>query len=353
MASQGALLILDGAYGEGGGVTVRTALTMAALTQQPFRITSVRGAQKRQGLNSEDLLLIRALAQSTHAEVIGAELGSMQFSFLPTRTPRALNERLDVGDDRKEDGHANAQVVLVTLLPVMARTGAYSALFAVGETFGRNVLGFDAYANVTLPALQAFGLHAYPDMSVAGFGLHSRGEVATEIEPSALVGVDLSQRGELLAVRASITTGELPEPVAERGEGHLANMARSAGIPLEADCCFPRSSTPGAHVTLWAEFERGFGSASAFGARGVRIETVAQQAFSGFMDWYRSDSTVDANLADQLIVTAAMAEGHTVMKVHRLSPRLLTMIWVIKQFLPIHITVKGAENQPGSITIRR
>lgn len=353
VAKPNAALVLDGSYGEGGGAIVRTALAMSALTQQPVRIENVRGAQQRQGLSSEDLCILRALALSTSAETVGAEFGSRTVSFLPTRAPRALNERFDIPDADDGPGHANALVVLSSLLPVMARAGAFSALFAVGETFGRNILGFDAFAHSTIPALQRFGLYAFPDLAVAGFGLHSRGEVAVEIEPSALHAAKFTDRGELLSARAMVTTGELPSPIAERGVAHIARMAHHAGIPIEPEFTLARAKTPGAHVTIWAEFENGFGSASAAGARGVRIEAIAQQAFEGFNEWMKSGSTVDAFLADQLLLTAVLAEGETVLKVQRLTQRFLTMVWVVKQFAPIHITVKGHGDNPGTVTIRR
>jgi len=353
VAGLGAPLVLDGAYGEGGGAVVRTALAMSALTQQPLRIENVRGAQLRQGLNCEDLTILRAFALSCAAETVGAEYGSKQVSFLPTRAPRALTERLDVPDADDGPGHANALVVLSTLAPVLCRTGAFSALFAVGETFGRNILGFDAFAFSTVPALQRLGLYCYPDLAIAGFGLKSRGEVVLEIEPSALHGASLTDRGELIAARAMVTTGELPSPIAERGVAHIARMAHSAGIPVDAEATLAKAKSPGAHVTIWAEFENGFGSWSSAGARGVRIESIAQQAFDGFHEWFRSGSTVDEHLADQLLVAAVLADGETILKVHRLTQRFLSMVWVIKQFVPIHITVKGQEGNPGTVTIKK
>ncbi len=353
MPPLGSPLILDGAYGEGGGTLVRTALAMSALTQQPFRLENVRGAQSRQGLLSEDLTVLRALALSCSAETIGAELGSSQFSFLPTRAARTLHERLEPVADGEGKGHANANVVLSSLAPVMARSGGYSTLFAVGETFGRHVLGFDSFAQTTLAVWRRQGLYAYADMPVAGFGLQSRGEVALEIEPSVLQGMDWSDRGRLKLARAIVTTAELPEPVGERGVEHIERLGQSAGVPIEAESIPLRAKTPGAQVTVWAEYERGLAGFAAYGQRGVRIETIAQQAVDGLLHWQTSDATVDDHLADQILINATLAEDPTTFKVERLTPRLLTMIWVIKQFLPIHLTVKGAEGKPGIVTIRR
>lgn len=353
MPPLGSPLILDGANGEGGGTLIRTALAMSALTQQPFRLENARGAQNRQGLLSEDVTVLRALALSCEAETVGTEVGSTQFSFLPTRAARPLHERLEPVDDHDTKGHANANVVLSALAPVMARTGGYTTLFAVGETFGRHVLGFDAFSHVTLLAWRRQGLYAYADMPVAGFGLHSRGEVALEVEPSVLQGLNWSERGALVSAHGLVTTAELPETVGERGVEHMERVGASAGLPLEAEVVALRSRTPGAQVTVWAEYENGVAGFSAYGQRGVRIETIVQQAVDSLLHWQASQATIDDHLADQVLLNAVFAEDPTVFRVERLTSRLLTMIWVVKQFLPIHLTVKGSEGKPGMITIRR
>ena len=89
------------------------------------------------------------------------------------------------------------------------------------------------------------------------------------------------------------------------------------------------------------------------GAQGVRAETVAQQAFEELLDWMSGSSTVDPYLADQLVIPLAFAEGSSSFTVSRLTKRFLTIVWVIKQFLPIHLTVRGTENGPGVVTIVR
>lgn len=353
MPGLGSPLILDGATGEGGGTLIRTALAMSSLTQQPFRLTNARGAQARPGLLNEDLTVLRALALSCHAEVVGAEVGSTQFSFLPTRAPRALNERLEPLADSSGRAHANANVVLSSLAPVLARTGGYSTLFAVGETFGRHVLGFDSFAQVTLTAWRRQGLYAFADMPSAGFGLGSRGEVALEVEPSVLQGLEWHDRGKLRSVHGLVTTAELPESVSARGVEHLDRLGHSSGLPIECEANPLRAKTPGAQVTVWAEFDRGLAGFAAYGQRGVRIETIAQQAIDALLNWQASDATVDDHLADQILINAVMSEDASVFRVQQLTQRLLTMVWVVKQFLPIHVTVKGSEGKPGTITIRR
>lgn len=346
-------IILDGTHGEGGGALVRAALAMSALTQQPLRITSVRGNLRAQGLQSEDLAILEALKLSCHAETTGIELGSTEFSFLPTRRPRALDTFIKVPDAYDGPGHANALVVINALLPVLARTGAYSFLNVEGETFGLNAIGYDSFVSSTLGAMARMGLHVEADQLETGFGRASRGTVRVEIEPSVLEGVDWSSRGEMLSARAVLTIGELSESLSDRAVSYLSKLAHAAKLDLEIDVVRVKSQTPGVHLTITGEFERAYGGSQAMGAKGLRIETVVQTGFEKFMYWLRSESTVDEYLIDQLIIAAAIADSPSTFKVQRLTQRFLTTVWVIKQFLPIHITVKGHEGDPGTVTVRR
>ncbi|HVL37799.1 MAG TPA: RNA 3'-terminal phosphate cyclase [Fimbriimonadaceae bacterium] len=353
MAVLGTPIVIDGSHGEGGGALLRTALAMSALTQQPLRVVNIRGGTKFAGLNPEDVTILRALALACSAETLGAEVGEASVSFLPTRRPRGLNETLEIVQGRDGTGFANALVVLNSLLPVMARTGVYTKLTAEGETFGNNMLSFDYFANVTLQAYRKLGIYSFAEMSLAGFGRGSRGEVRLETEPSAINGILWPDRGEMLGVRAIVTTAELSESVGQRGVAHLTKLAYHSGLSLEPEPVAVRAKGPGCFITVWAEFERGFGGATAMGARGVRVEAVAQQAFEAFAQWLRTDATVDAFLADQVLLAAALAEGESTFKTPRLTQRFLTSSWVIKQFLPIHITIRGQENEPGVVSIKR
>jgi RNA 3'-terminal phosphate cyclase (ATP) len=342
---------LDGAHMEGGGALVRTALTMASLTQQPVRIFNVRGNAATPGLTSEDLAIQRALALACGAETSG-ELGGHDLLFVPTRRPAGLSERFDAPES-PTDRHANSPTVLMSVLPVLARSGVYSKVTAAGETHGNHVLSYDYFANVTLGALRRFGLYAFPELAMAGFGRGSSGEVRLEIEPSALSGVDWPTRGAMIACHATVALGDLSAAIGARGVSHLERLAHHAGLPLTVEISEVRTRTPGAYVTIWAEFERGFGGAGSMGRRGLRIEAVAQAAFDSFREWLAGETTIDSYLSDQILPTAAMAEGESLVRIARITQRFQTVAWVIKQFLPIRITVRGAEGEEGLVTIRR
>lgn len=352
MAVSSGLIILDGSHGEGGGALIRTALAMAALTQQPVRIDNVRGGTRFPGLDVEDLTLVRALGRMCQAEVTGGESGSTTLSFLPTRRATGFNGALE--GHRSDSGRGpNACIVLSTLLPVLARSGVYSSLTADGETYGLNALSYDYFANVALGALKKAGLYAFPELLSAGFGRDARGTVAMDIEPSAIQGVQWMDRGRLVAVKAVVATAGLPDGVGERAVSHLRKLAQNSGVQIEASAVPVGARGTGAFVTCWAAYERGFGGGAAMGTRGLRVETLSQLAFEEMFEWMATPSTVDPYLADQLLLPLVLAETESSFVVSRLTSRFLTSVWVIKQFTPIHITLRGSENTPGTVTIRR
>lgn len=352
MAVVAAPIVLDGSYGEGGSALLRTGLALSAITEQALRIDMVRGGTKFPGLTPEDLAIAKALAMVCQAETVGAEVGSNTISFLPTRRPRNWRSE-NGGIGAGPDGALNANVVLNTLLPVLARTGAYSSVVARGETYGLASLSYDYFANATLLAYRKLGLFAIANQQAGGFGRMGQGEVLLDVEPSYLQGFNGDDRGQLRGIHAIVTTSDLPDSVGHRGVAHLERLAQNVGMQIRAEASRVLSREPGAFITVWAEYDRGVGGGGVMGQKGVRVEAVAQQAFQSVFDFIRSGATFDPFLADQVIVAAALAEGETTFKVSRLTERFLTQVWVIKQFLPIPITIKGTVDQPGTVKIRR
>lgn len=353
MAVLGAPIVLDATHGEGGGALLRTALVMAALTQQPVNAVGIRGATKYPGLSEEDLVLVRVIAAVCGAETVGAQLGSHELSFLPTRRPRALSEADVSSVDRDTGGSVGALVVASCLTPLLARTGAYSTCAITGETYGHGLLTFDYFQSVTLSALRRLGIYAHCDQHEAGYGRNSQGLVRLEVEPSAVSGADWSNRGKLVRACAILSTSELNVSVAKRGEAHLLHLARSAGVELEVAIQQPSSRTSGAHVTMWGEYESGIGGSTGMGRKGLRMESVVQTAFEGFQSYRRSEAALDAYVADQVLLAAAIADSDTVFTTQCLTQRLLTVSWVIKQFTPIRITISGREGEPGTVVVRK
>ncbi len=91
------MLSLDGAYGEGGGQVLRTALSLAALTGVAVRIEGIRAQRSKPGLRPQHLTTVQAVARVSQGEVTGARLGSQALTFKP-RTLQGGHYCFDVAE---------------------------------------------------------------------------------------------------------------------------------------------------------------------------------------------------------------------------------------------------------------
>ncbi|RYG31846.1 hypothetical protein EON81_21995, partial [bacterium] len=345
------LLVLDGAHLEGGGALVRTALVMSAATQQGFQIDDVRGGTRHPGLDPEDVVLLMAVAAACRAETTGVAIGSKSFTFRPTI--RAIKIEDTLPDIRTENNRgSNAAVSLATLAPILARASAYSSVIATGETYGMRVLGYDALAGPVAELWRELGLYTYFELGRAGFGRTSDGEITMEVEPSALKGIEWIDRGKLRSIKAAIAY-KGHSAAADRCLSHLQRLATNTGLKIEGDLIEVGAADHGMHLTIWARYDKGLGTGAATAARGMRAEGVAQQAFEELFSWMSTPATLDPYLADHILLPAVLAEGTTSFRTNRLTRRFLTKVWVVKQFTPLHITVRGSEDGPGHVTIQR
>ena len=346
-------VILNGAHGEGGGALLRTALIMSALMEQPVRIHSVRGAMRKPGLNAEDLGLLFALRQACQAEVDGDEIGSSDLTFIPRRHGRSIDLEVDLSkfDGGKVPGAAC--VIAEALVPLMARAGAVSRLTIYGETHSNNTLSFDTFESSTCAGHATQGIGIFPALVTTGFGFGSRGKAVIEYEPSEVVPFEWIERGELKECGITITATEAPQPVIAEMERIAVAHMTSLGWEPDVHIQEVRGREPGVSLTYWAKCASGMGSASGCMNRGGNPKSFADAVWTEFLDWWSSETTIDPFLADQLLIPAVLAEGKTHFSTQRITRRLVTMAWIIKQFIPIQVTIKGREGTKGSVTIQR
>lgn len=344
-------LVINGGQGEGGGALFRTALAMSALTQIPVRIHQIRAATRKPGISSEDLTFVRMLEAVSGARLEGDELDSHELLFVPKHAPKALKGEFDVQSHEKGLIPGNALMLAESIWPVLARTGAYSSFLIMGETYNNHTLTFDAFSQASLLLHSRQGVVGFAAQKVAGFGFAGRGEVQFEVEPSAPNGFQWLTRGELISVRAIVSYYGVSKEMLERGKEALESILASYGEHFELEMNQVESRENGVHVTLMAEYESGLGVGSCLGARGVKIESVCRAAQSALKEFTDSNATLDPFLADQALVCAALAQEPTQFVTQRITPRLQTMAYIIRQFIPIPITILGRLNDAGTIKI--
>ena len=148
------MIQIDGAFGEGGGQVLRTALGLSLATGKAFRIENIRGRRKNSGLLRQHLTAVKAAVEISGADAEGVEMRSSALTFQPGRV-KPGTYRFAVGSA----GSATLvfQAVLPGLLMAAAKsTDAFELVFE-GGTHNPFAPPFDFLAESFLPLLRKMG----------------------------------------------------------------------------------------------------------------------------------------------------------------------------------------------------
>lgn len=339
------MIRIDGAYGEGGGQVLRTALALSAILAVPVEVTNIRAGRKNPGLQPQHLTAVNALAAITGAEVQGAVLGSTHLRFSPG-VGRENAYRFAVGT-----AGSISLVLQAVLLPLAFAKGP-SRLALSGGTHVPWSPPYQYTTEVFLPTLARMGVKAEMELLRWGFYPKGGGEVQGIVYPvHTLQPLDSTLRGALVGIRGLSAVANLPVSIAKRQKDQAEMRLREVGLEARIDLLEVGAKGPGTFFFLLAEFEGARAGFSALGERGKPAERVADEAVEAFLTYWRSGAALDPYLADQLLLPMALAEGGSAMTTSRISQHLLTNVWLIQQFLPIPIRVEGKGGGPGRVTV--
>ncbi len=318
-------VVLDGAYGEGGGQIVRTALAMSVITGKPVRIKRIRAKRSNPGLRPQHLKAVDALREISGAEVRGATLGSTFLEFIPGYAKKK-RLRINVGTA------GSVSLVLQAVIPAMAFVGGE---FEV--TGGTDVLWsppVDYLREVTFFALASMGLKVGMEVIRRGYyprgGGTVRGYVEEWTERRAVNAVGWKR---LLNIGGISHATNLPEHVVRRQAEAACRTLREnlPGVPCRIGHELGRSAGPGSGITIWAETDCFRLGASSLGKKGKPAERVGEEAAIGLLSELESKACVDRFLADQLIPFMPFAGG--TFRATKITEHLKTNVWVVERFL--------------------
>ena len=347
------VLVVDGAYGEGGGQVLRTSLSLSAITGRPLRLVSTRAARRKPGLMPQHLTAVRAIARVCNAEVEGDKLNSEELTFVPGTAPRAGSHTFDVAQVARGGSAGSVGLIAqAVLLPLALAPGA-SELTLRGGTHVSWSPVYDYLKRVYLPTLRWMGVEAKVQIVKWGWYPVGGGEVKLRIQGLPVEarpqGLSLLQRGSLLRVRGVSASSSLPKHVRQRQEGTALQVLRSNGVNPRIDVLDAPSKGTGSVVFLWAEFEHVLAGFTALGEKGKPAELVADEASQALLAYLRGDGALDRHLADQVILPMALADGPSSFTTEAVTQHLLTNAWVVNQFFPGRVQVGGVEGTPGAL----
>jgi RNA 3'-terminal phosphate cyclase (ATP) len=331
-----ALIEIDGSEGEGGGQILRSSLSLAICTGQPFRIANIRANREKPGLMRQHLTAVKAAAEICAGEVDGAELGSRALTFRPGKLA-AGNYSFAIGTA------GSCTLVMQTILPTLLTASGESRVHITGGTHNRGSPPFDFMSRSFLPILRRMGAQVELELRSYGFFPRGGGEIHARIQSGArLASLQLTSRGALRRGYAEAYIAALPLHVAER---ELEVIGRTLGWNREQLQLrgLPNDVGPGNAVTITLEYENVTEVFTGFGEKGVRAEIVAEGAANEARAYLSSTAPVGMHLADQLPLAMALGDGGEFLA-QSVTSHLRSNAAVIERFTARRVRIDTREN---------
>jgi RNA 3'-terminal phosphate cyclase (ATP) len=330
------MIRIDGGSGEGGGQMLRTALSLALVTGQPFRIESIRARRERPGLLRQHLTAVLAAAEVGNAKTDGATLGSKTLEFVPGK--------IRPGDYRFAVGTAGSStLVFQTILPALMTASGPSRLTLEGGTHNTQAPPFDFLQKTFLPLLSQMGPKVSVHLERYGFYPAGGGRFFAGIEPcEKLSPLVLTERGAMTERRVIAIVANLGRNIAQRELDTVSHLLNGSADVLEI-IETRESSGPGNVVMIEAGSDAVTEVFTGFGRLGASAEKVASEAAGAALSYLASRAVADEHLADQLLLPFALA-GAGAFTATRVSLHAKTNIEIISLFLPVHFATEKSEN---------
>ncbi|MFA5049624.1 MAG: RNA 3'-terminal phosphate cyclase [Candidatus Micrarchaeia archaeon] len=273
------MIEIDGLVG--GGQILRTALSLSAVFQKPFTIKNIRKNRPKTGLAMQHLTCAKAVRSICRGELIGAELGSAQLTFIPGKI---------VGGRYNFDiGTAGSSILVAqTILPILFNSDKKSTVRIKGGTHVPFSPSYDYFENVFLKAINLMGGEATSKLISTGYYPKGGGEIEINVKPSVFEPIlDFPQKTEPKIV---IRLGNLPLHIGVREKKIFVHNGLEKVKIIEE-----KTQSPGNSILIFS----GLCGIDTLGEIGKRAEDVAAQALKIFKEQQNYD--VDNFLSDQIL----------------------------------------------------
>ncbi len=350
------MIELDGNYGEGGGALVRTALALATLTGQEFKVTNIRAGRDEPGLKAQHLTAIHALQQLGNAVTNKVEIGSTELYFRPGKIQKGVFE-FDIGT-------AGSIALLLQSLTLPALFAPGKVTFKLkGGTCGKWQASVDYIQNILFPQLLRFVEKIELKILKRGYYPQGGGEAVVEITPRfkvdefasvpalleemkyKTVKISLCKQGKLEQIKGIVNVSlELQEKeVGERIKKAAENVLKDYKAPLNIRVEYTKARSIGGEILLWGVFsnERRVDydnpvllGGDALIEKGKSSEEIGREAAQELEKEIEAEAAVDAHLMDQLILYMGLLPGSSIQG-NKVNDHTLTNIYVVEKFLSV------------------
>ena len=325
---------IDGSAGEGGGQILRTALTVSCVTGRPVKIDRIRAGRPNPGMRAQHVAAASALAAVCGARTSGLHLGSTGMRFEPRKGAGRGGGGGAANDSgsgiRCDVGTAGSTTLILSALVVAAslRGEPLEAVLTGGTDVAWSPTA--GYTSLALrEALSRMGIKFSMAVERRGYYPEGGGVVRASIEacegggrprPAVLPG-RLSRRAALHCSHAGLPAERIAGAL-----GQVADMLEAAGCAVEPGwegmaeeaARIQEEDRRGGGGRRNRKRRRGGAAAVAFSADAGSVIGADSLYREGRFDaggmaarFSAPGIGADANLADMLVVPAALARGRS------------------------------------------
>lgn len=347
------MIEVDGSYGEGGGQILRTAVSLAALTMKPVRISNIRAGRPKPGLKRQHIAGIEVTGKIVNAEIEGLEVGSTTVEFFP-------RERGGGGISYDVGTAGSISLVLQAALPPAVLSPEPIHFDLRGGTDVKWSPPVDYLQNVFGHMLELLGPKIEIIQRKRGHYPKGGGAVTCHVTPvDNIKSLENIELGELRSVKGVSHCVRLPGHIAERQAATAEDMILKH-LNIKPDIV--RESYrkeedshlgPGSGIVVWAESEHGLRvGADSLGERGKSAERVGESAALQLINEVSTGMAIDSHLSDMLIPYLAVAIGSSKIGVTEITSHLITNIWAVERFLGIKVELQGSIGESGTVSVK-
>ncbi|MDH5430636.1 MAG: RNA 3'-terminal phosphate cyclase [Nitrosopumilus sp.] len=306
-------LKINGAYGEGGGQIIRSAISLSCITKQPIHIENIRKNRKISGLKPQHLTAITLLQKIVNAKVIGADVGSTELKFIPGNI-----ENLDLQADVGTAG--SIPLILQVLIPVVAVSKKKLNLKIKGGTDVLWSPTIDYTQYVLRDAYSRMGIKFSFELCKRGYYPKGGGKINLQINPSNVKPILFSKR-KTNNVKLICTYSKLIREEIENGVKEIVKKLTAANFIVDVEIKSEEALDLGASLLIYSTDDK-----SIIGLDGLYNNKIHN--FDLNIEKFIESYSIDDNLADMIVVPASLANGKTIFQVREITKHLETNLFV-------------------------
>lgn len=327
------MIVIDGAYGEGGGQILRSAVALSAITNTPIEIRNIRAKRDKPGLRPQHVASIDILAKLSNAEVYNLSIGSDNIRFIP--------KRINGGKIKFDIGSAGSiPLLLQTVIPAISLSSNHAELELIGGTDVKWSPTIDYVRFVYREAYKSIGIEFDLDVIRRGYYPKGGGIVRCIIKPAKLRSIQFTSK--VREPKMISVCSMLPKHVAERQiAAALARLEREHIGCSSCTISIEQASSPGSSILVYSINEYGgFIGGDSIGERGKSAESIGYNAAENFLKPYTSNASIDKHLADMLILPLSLCDDTSLFIVDEITMHLETNLYIVKQITGCDYTIK-------------